>query len=271
VEEQQKKIVIISAVTVLAIFLLWALFSKPKAPKDVFKGGQQHVAVKTGKPTKTPVEKKTESFPSGAVSSPSFSGNVSPFSESEQKLMQERVKETNKLIETAAQDWLFSMANDETLSAKTREKYKIKMNKNYVEGSNAQSLKDYPRAIKSYFQVLKSEESTDVTKYFALNNIKTIAIKMNNMELFIEVSKAYAKLIATADLSTIGVKKTDDQIEWIETFEKIYRAKKDPAALESLVQEKQKDNPEIPRDEIIQDIMVEAAEYEAIFKELMQS
>lgn len=268
-DEQQKKIAIIGAVTVLSIVLLWALFSKPKAPKDVFHGTEKHVALKTGKPTKTPVETKTERFPSGPVSSPSFSGTVSPFSDAEQKQMQEREKETDKLIETAARDWLFSMANDESLSEKTREKYKLKMNQNYVEGSNAQSMKDYPRAIKSYFQVLKSEDSTDVTKYYALNNIKTIALKMNNMELFIEVSKAYAKLIATADLSVIGIQKTEDQIEWIENFEKIYKAKRDPSALESLVQERTADGS--PRSEVIQEIMDEAEEYDAIFKELMQS
>lgn len=270
--DQRKMVFGLACTAVLAVVFLWLVFSGRSATPVVTGKKNEVKEVKTRRPDEKKIIEKTFVPPTVSTTSRrSSSGRVSPFSEAEEKEMIERTKETQKLLDVAATGWLTAMVNDTSLSEKTREKYKLKLNRNFVEGSNALGRKDFQMAQKSFFAVLKSEDSSDVTRYFAITNLKTIALKTGNMELFIEIARAEAKMVAQTDLSLLGIAKNDDQIEWVDNFEKLYRAKKDPSALEALVQARMAEDTESPREEIVAEILQEAQEYEDIFKELMNS
>ncbi len=266
--DDNKHIAIASVAAFLSLLLLIWVFSggKPDAKES---STREIVAEK-------PVSKQwqQEEEPQQPVRQTTFSapaaGSSSPFSDEERQKMLERDKENEVLIEKAATNWLLSMASDETLSEKTREKYKMKLNKSYVEGTNAKKQKNYPVAIKKFYEAIKAPEATPISKYYSLLNIKTMALKLKDMDLFIAASKLEAELIALENLSAIGIKKSTEQREWISTFEKLMQAKKDPAVLNDLIQKRmEENNGACTREEIEETLLQETEQYEEIFKELM--
>ncbi|NCB39555.1 MAG: hypothetical protein EOM80_12405 [Erysipelotrichia bacterium] len=264
-----KNIIVALAIAFLSIiFIFWALSGKKDESRT-----ERYIA---DKPAAEKWQKKDDmSSQTGriTVSGRSFAsgkGTASPFSEEEKAKMLERNAEVDKLLNEAATNWLFSKANDDSLPPKTREKYKLKLNTAYVEASMAKKRKDYPQAIKKFYEAIKAPDSTPVSKYYSLLNIKTIALKMKDMDLFIVASKMEARLMAEEDLSAIGITKSEEHLEWVESFEKLLNARKDPAILNDLVQKRMEfQKGKYSREDVEKMIFLEADRYEAIFKELM--
>ncbi|MDD3147600.1 MAG: hypothetical protein PHD82_09885 [Candidatus Riflebacteria bacterium] len=264
-----KHLIIAAVVAILSVFILAWMLTGRKSHK------QQ--PVRQTAVSEKPVSQKWQKDDEPVVvssrpahTSSSGGATMSPFSQAELEEMKARDKENEKLIEKAATSWLMNMANDDTIAEKTREKYKLKLNKAYVDATNAKKQKNYPLAVKKFYEAIKAPESTPVSKYYSLLNIKTAALKMKDMELFIVASRLEAKLIAEENLSTLGIAKSKEQLEWIDSFEKLLKARTDPAILDELVQKRMEFHKgKYPREAVEQMIFKEAEHYDKIFKELM--
>ncbi len=266
--DDKKQIIIASAAVFISLILLYLLLSRPFPGKESSTGKQTAVKTASSKQwQKEEPEVQSSGTSSGHTSS---ADSASPFSAEELAQMKEHDKENDILIEKAAANWLVSMANDESLSEKTREKYKLKQNRAYVDGMNARKQKNFPLAVKKFHEAIKSPDATPVAKYYSLLNIKTLALKMKDMELFILASKLEAKLIAEENLSVIGITRSDEHLAWVESFEKLMKVRSDPAVLNELVQKRMGElKDKYSREEIEKMIFKEADQYEKIFKELM--
>ncbi len=267
--DEKKQIVIASAAVFISLILLYFLLSRPSPGKESPVSHQTSTKA-TGSKQWQKEEPETQAS-SGVSSGHAAAGDsVSPFSAEELARMKERDKENDVLIEKAAASWLTTMATNDSLTEKTREKYKLKQNRSYVEGVNARKQKNYPLAVKKFHEAIKSPDATPVAKYYSLVNIKTLALKMKDMELFILASRLEAKLIAEENLSIIGISKTEEHLEWVDSFEKLMKVRSDPAVLNELVQKRMDElKNKYSREDIEKMIFKEADRYEKIFKELM--
>lgn len=265
---ENKHLIVAVIAAILSFFLLIWMMSGKRADNQ----RPAHQTTVAERPVSKQWQKEEEPAapPRATHTSSSGGASMSPFSEAELAEMKARDKENDKLIEKAASGWLLTMANDETLPEKTREKYKLKLNKSYVDATNAKKQKNYPLAVKKFYEAIKAPEATPVSKYYSLLNIKTAALKMKDMELFIVASRLEARLIAEENLSTIGIAKSKEQLEWIDSFEKLLKARNDPAVLNELVLKRMEfQKGKYPREAVEKMILKEAEHFDGIFKELM--
>ncbi len=276
--DDNKNIILVGVGLIFCVFFLtWLLFGGKSEKRPQYAGAKKNVESKSGKKSDGRVETYSGSpskassydFSSGSSSNDS-PGKASPFSEEEKQAMALRKKEAETLISESAQNWLTTRVNDENLPEKVKEKYRLKTIASYVEGTNLKKRKNYPEALKAFMNALKDPNASPVSKYYTLLNMKTIALKMKDLDLFIAISKSEAELIYEEDLKTIGISKSKEPLEWIENFEKMMKAKRDPSVMADLVQKRMDyTSGKFPREEIEADVKNEIERYESIFKELM--
>jgi hypothetical protein len=269
--DENRNVIIVGVALIFGVFFLsWVIFGgKSKDSPGTYPGTVDGIKktdssrdTDSKRPSSTRTSAHTYKFDLQEVES-----NVSPFSEDELKAMKQRQKESDKIISESAQNWLTSKVNDENLPEKVKEKYRLKTISSYVEGTNLKKQKNYPAALKAFMDALKDPNASPVSKYYTLLNMKTIALKMKDLDLFIAISKSEAELISEEDLKIIGISKSKEHFEWIENFEKMMKAKRDPSVMSELIQKRMVDGSH--REEIENDIKAEIERYESIFKELM--
>lgn len=157
-------------------------------------------------------------------------------SEEEKLRMKKFDKEEDERMRQAAAEWLQEKLADKSISAKTREQYLLKANQSFNDGMLARKRKDYRSAIKHFNNILQDEKATPITKYFALYNLMGCAQETKDLELFFIAARLRAKLVATEDLSIIGIEeKNTDQITWCNKVEAALKAKDNPAKFDEAV------------------------------------
>ncbi|GAB4269836.1 MAG: hypothetical protein Kow0029_06120 [Candidatus Rifleibacteriota bacterium] len=161
----------------------------------------------------------------------------SPFSKAELEEMNEREKKAELEVLAAQKRWIDKKVNDETLSEKTREKYRLRSISTYVSGLSAYKAKDYRKAVKDLFDSMKDPKASDVSRYMALMYIRSAALEMGDFELFLEATRAQAVLAAEKDLAVLGITRSDSGIKFVEKLEMIYKMKKDPSEFNRRVEE----------------------------------
>lgn len=239
-EENEKKIalgIVIFLLLCIIVFFAGRMFFFRKAPeKRVSIGRPESMSVKNIKSgTKEPDRKYSRSsFTSSSIPA----GQVgSPFSKAELEEMNEREKKAELEVLAAQKRWIDKKVNDETLSEKTREKYRLRSISTYVSGLSAYKAKDYRKAVKDLFDSMKDPKASDVSRYMALMYIRSAALEMGDFELFLEATRAQAVLAAEKDLAVLGITRSDSGIKFVEKLEMIYKMKKDPSEFNRRVEE----------------------------------
>ncbi len=192
-------------------------------------------------------------------------------SEKDKSQMQSKLEKDQKVLRENAIKWLNAKINDSKFSQQTIEKYKIKANQSFVNGSVAFKNKQYNVAIKNFNDVLKDKEASPVTKYFALSNLMNIAMETKDFELYFIAARMNAALCATEDLSVLGIEKSTHQLEWVEKVENSIRAKKDQKYFDKCVQAKLDFyRGGIDQEEAIEETKRDIVVYTEIYKELIE-
>ncbi|MBQ3644879.1 MAG: hypothetical protein II961_09810 [Candidatus Riflebacteria bacterium] len=187
------------------------------------------------------------------------------------KRLQKRRQESLDKLNKNAVEWLKNKTNDPRFSQKTIEKYKIKSHKGFVNGSYALMNKDYKTAIKLFNETVKDPEATVVTKYFALQNLMTIAYETKDLELYFIAARMNALMCAKEDLSVLGIKKNTHQLDWVEKVEKSIKAKNDPKYFEECVKMKMEFYKfGINRAEAEKEVQKDIQLYTNLYKELLE-
>ena len=266
--DDNKNILIAIAFSLVAVLGLYLLSgsndSKISETRSSFgKDSQKHKIIK-----KIKRQPKRYSAPvARSYSGSRVSANVSPFTEEEEeRLKKNRIESRKRLVENS-QKWLEEMVNNESLDEKTREKYRLKLNKNFVEGKIASKNKDYKTALKKFYKALKDPSATVTSKYYIYMNLKILARKMNDIELFIIISKEEGRMLADNEIPVLDLKKSGDALEWITEFETYTKAKKNASIFNKLVTEEiKRTNGAIGRDQAEAKIFEKIKEYEYAFK-----
>lgn len=193
-------------------------------------------------------------------------------SEEEKKRMKKFDAEEEEAMKKSAAEWLQNKLADSSLSAKTREQWLLKANQSYNDGKNARKRKDYKSAIKHFNDILKDEKATPVTKYFALYNLMGCAQEMKDLELFFIAARMRAKLVATEDLTVVGVEqKNTDQLVWCDKVEAALKAKDNPAKFDEAVMLKMNEhNGELERETAEASVKRDIEFYTKLFKDFYE-
>lgn len=162
----------------------------------------------------------------------------SPFTKEEIKRVNNEIESASQQLLKVEKGWILAKMSDKSLTAKTREKYRFKLIKSYGKGVDAMKNKNYAKALKEFRKSLKDPMASPVTKSMAYMYMKCAAQKLGDLDLYLLIASAEAELIATEDLSAIGIEKTTVQREWVEKFGKLMGAANDKGKYRELVDER---------------------------------
>lgn len=236
-DDDQKKIALGAVIAMFGLMILFYVFSGStsktnKIEKKVFhaKKHLKHINQKNEK------KKNTTGYQVGGRGS-SYE-RKSPFTKEEIELVNNEIEtEYNELLKVQ-EKWALAKISDTSLTAKTREKYRFKMIKSYGKAIEAMKKKNYRLALKEFRKSLKDPMASPVTQYMAYMYMKSAAQKLGDLDLYLLIADAGAELIATEDLSAIGIEKTTKQRRWVSKFGKLMRAANDKGKYRLLVDER---------------------------------
>ncbi|MFA5598589.1 MAG: hypothetical protein WDA26_13585 [Pusillimonas sp.] len=263
-DEEQKKLLTIGVIAILLVLAMFLMCSKspnkdkttsPKTTKtskatesknthglqaedpfvDTYQSGSSYVPSNN---SYTVTNSYAASFETSRY--PSRIGNKGPLVklakgelESIRKFRENAKKEQKDIIKAKIQKILNDPNADPALKAHCQ----VGSSEAYRVATVARKNKDFKKAIKSYHEMLKDKKSTPVMQYFALDGIKRCAQETQDLQLYILAIKQLGELMAKEDLSVINEEKSDSYLKWALKFEKYMMAKRDPAYMQSLIDE----------------------------------
>ena len=157
------------------------------------------------------------------------------FSEKQIEEIQKRTQQHRQKLEKVAEQWVMDRVNDQSLPENVRERYKLRTIQPYVNGLELYKNGDYYDSVRSLFEVLDHPDATPLAKYMALVYMRSAATKARDFGLFIELSMIQAQLIATEDLTSIGIEKDERSIRWCNIQKELFEARKNSAAFDGIV------------------------------------
>lgn len=162
-------------------------------------------------------------------------GGRGSFSEQELKEMQARRERLYEKSNIIGREKLLSIVNDESLSEMVRLRYKLRLIEPYVQGIEFFDEGNYSEAIKMLFKSLNDPMATPVTRYFALDYMRTAATELKDFGLYLELTKLQSKIVAEDDLSLLDIEKTNSGLDWCAEQEELYKASQSTSEFDKVI------------------------------------
>lgn len=159
------------------------------------------------------------------------------FSEEEMQEFRNNRDELRRNIYEKKLDWLKDKSKDPKLSAKSQVRYRLKLIEGFRDGNTALNNGDYAEAIKQYMAGAKDPEGCPVTRYVCFDQMRYAARMMKDHDLYLEILKEQAKLIASDDLAVLGIEKSDSGYVLYNRRKLFVQALKSPDGMRQAVDE----------------------------------
>jgi len=134
---------------------------------------------------------------------------IQAFSEEEIQKLREQREELRKAMYERKRDWVKDKAADESLNAKSRVRYRLKLIDGFRNGNDAYNRGDYVEAMKQYNAGLTDPNADANTRYLCYHQMRDIARLMKDADLYLEILKEQGLLIENEDLSGVGIEKSN--------------------------------------------------------------
>lgn len=149
-------------------------------------------------------------FSQGETGDGNITGSVKQaFTEEEMQEFRNNRDELRRNIYEKKLDWLKDKSKDPKLSAKSQVRYRLKLVEGFRDGNTALNNGDYAEAIKQYMAGAKDPDGCAVTRYVCFDQMRYAARMMKDHDLYLEILKEQAKLIAGDDLAVLGIEKSE--------------------------------------------------------------
>jgi hypothetical protein len=139
----------------------------------------------------------------------STTGPAQAFTEEEMQELRNKREELRKAMYERKREWVKDKANDDSLHAKSRVRYRLKLIDGFRNGNDAFNQGDYVEAMKQYAAGLKDPNADDATRYLCYHQMRNVARLLKDADLYLEILKEQGELIENADLSGVGIDKSN--------------------------------------------------------------
>jgi hypothetical protein len=194
--------------------------------------------------SKTEAGARRSSFSSSSSSvSGSRGGKSKPlqirraYSEEEARRLRQERDRLRKEVYKRKLEWVKDKANDKSLSAKARYRYRLKLLEGYRAGNNAFNQGDYAEAMRQYMNALKDVDGNGETAFIVLTQMRMTAKMLQDYDLYVELMKQQAQLIEKEDLKIFGIGKKDSGWGMYNSRRRYVMAIKESGGVEKAVEE----------------------------------
>ncbi|PKL42925.1 MAG: hypothetical protein CVV41_12945 [Candidatus Riflebacteria bacterium HGW-Riflebacteria-1] len=157
----------------------------------------------------------TVSAPSSNIMSSAGTGDkaspaaIQAFTEEEVQAMRDKREELRKAMYERKRDWVKTKAEDGSLNAKSRVRYRLKLIDGFRSGNDAVNRGDYAEAMRQYAAGLKDPNADAATRYLCYHQMRNVARLLKDADMYLEILKEQGRLIETEDLAGVGIEKSN--------------------------------------------------------------
>jgi hypothetical protein len=163
---------------------------------------------------------------------------ASPAVKARYEAMQNRLDSIRKDVREQSRKWGLNRINDQTLTAQTREVYRLRLIEPLHHGHRALENGNPREALQEYVKALKDPNASAVSRHITYDYMKEAAARLQDIELYVQIMRAQVAAIETEDLSVLSIPKTKDARIFVDDFEEHVLTLKDPVKFKSLVDKK---------------------------------
>ena len=145
--------------------------------------------------------------------------------------------------------WAFSRVNDESLTAQTRERYRLHLIPGLRNGHDLLAQGSYLEAMEEYTKALHDPNASPVSRYLTIDYMKHAASRLNDMDAYFRIWRIQALIVEESDLSLLGIDRQENTVEWVEEMIQYMQAANDPALFQQIVNRKFEQSRELDLDE----------------------
>jgi hypothetical protein len=164
------------------------------------------------------------------------------YTEKEMQELRRKREELRKEMYDRKLKWVQEKVNDESLSAKSRYRYRLKMIDGFRKGNDAFNKGDYVDALKEYMKGLKDPDGNEETKFMCLMQMRMTAKMLKDYDLYLELLKQQSQMIEEHNLQVFGIEKGKSGWPLYESRRRYIMAIKEPDGIDKAVDEIMKDN-----------------------------
>ncbi len=197
--------------------------------------------------------------------------------EEEKAEMAKSLEKDIEKINQLKKEWFEKKLKESDNSKTAFEQMKLRSNPSFLKGMNAIEQKDFDTAILSFNEILKDNNATPVSKYFACSKLMDVAMEKKDIDLYFIAARMRANLIMKDDLEVLGIEKDEDAMEWVDKVENTLKARNDKKYYDICVQLKMREIEESgfevdaeTRTEIEQSVDHDIKYYSDLYKELIE-
>lgn len=178
-----------------------------------------------------------------------------------------RIRSHRRKMAEASEKWLREKLEDESMTEKTKEVYRLRLLPDMKEGLALLESKDYQGALRSFEKALDDPDATPVSKHLIYDYMLQASAKIQNKLLFANLFKQQAMLQRDHDLGVLGLDKSGDAYAYAEYMNEHLVAANDEATFNRIVERDMKDIGATPadRDVCVADAKKRIREFEGYF------
>jgi len=178
-----------------------------------------------------------------------------------------RIRSHRRKMAEASEKWLREKLEDESMTEKTKEVYRLRLLPDMKEGLALLESKDYQGALRSFEKALNDPDATPVSKHLIYDYMLQASAKLQNKLLFANLFKQQAMLQRDNDLGVLGLDKSGDAYAYAEYMNEHLVAANDEATFNRIVERDMKEIGATPadRDACVADAKKRIREFEGYF------
>lgn len=147
-----------------------------------------------------------------------------------------RIRDHRRKMAEASESWLREKLEDENLTEKTKEVYRLRLLPDMKEGLRLLDAKDYQSALKTFEKALEDPDATPVSKYLIYDYMLQAAGKMQNKMMYASLFKKQAMIQRDEDLGVLDLEKSGQAVEYADFMTEHLRAAEDPEIFNRIVE-----------------------------------
>jgi len=178
-----------------------------------------------------------------------------------------KIRAHRRKMAEASEKWLREKLEDESLTEKTREVYRLRLLPDMKEGLALLESKEYQGALRAFEKALDDPDVTPVSKHLIYDYMLQAAAKLQNKMLFANLFKQQAMLQRDNDLGVLGLDKSGDAYAYAEYMNDHLVAANDEATFNKIVERDMKNigATSADREACVADVKQRIREFEGYF------
>jgi len=178
-----------------------------------------------------------------------------------------RIREHRRKVLEASETWMREKLDDENLTGKTREVYRLRLLPDMKEGIRLLEANDYQGALRAFDKALEDPDASAVSKHLIYDYMLQAAARMKDKMLFANLLKSQGGLQRDNDLGVLGLEKSSQAADFAEYMTDHLKAANDRATFDRIVERDMKNihASASDRERIEADVKARIDEFEAYF------